>query len=77
MKNYTVTLRFFGLTGEYTTQEDVRAKHAASAKKKASRVIGNRDGYVVSVCEKPTPEPIFKVTGDGPAELKRLLSGAF
>lgn len=51
MKNFTVTLRFFGLTGEYTTQVNVRAKHAESAKKKASKCIGNRDGYVVTVCE--------------------------
>lgn len=51
MKKWTVTIRFQGLTGEYTSKVDVLAKTAASAKKKAARVIGNRDGYVVTVCE--------------------------
>ncbi len=51
MKNFTVKIRFQGLTGEYLSSIDVRAKTAESAKKKASKVIGNRDGYVVSVCE--------------------------
>ncbi len=51
MKNFIVNIRFFGLTGEYLSRVDVRAKTEASAKKKASKVIGNRDGYVVSVIE--------------------------
>lgn len=51
MKNFIVTLRFYGLTGEYTTRFECKAKTSASAKKKAERTIGNRDGYVVTILE--------------------------
>lgn len=56
MKDFTVTIRYQGLTGEYTSRVDVRAKNEASARKKASKTIGNRDGYVVSVVRAMTPE---------------------
>lgn len=55
MKPYTVTIRFQGLTGEYTNRVDVQAKTADSAVRKASKVIGNRDAYVVSVVPKVWP----------------------
>ena len=51
LKTFRATLRFTGLTGEYTTQHDVQAAHAEAARKKAAKVIGNRDGYVVTVVE--------------------------
>lgn len=51
MKNFTVKIRFTGLTGEYVSQVDVQARHASAATKKAEKSIGNRDGYVVSVTE--------------------------
>lgn len=51
MKNYTVTIRFTGLTGEYLSKVETRARDTKSAARKASKVIGNRDGYVVSVVE--------------------------
>lgn len=49
MKWWIVKLEFVGLTGKYQSSVDVRARDAASAEKKASRVIGNRDGRVISV----------------------------
>ncbi len=52
MKTFTVKIRYYGLTGEYMTSDDVLARTAESAKKKASKAIGNRDGMVISVCEK-------------------------
>lgn len=51
MKDFVVTIRFLGLTGEYTSQVEVKARNAESAKKKASKCIGNRDGEVVTVRE--------------------------
>lgn len=55
MKPYTVTIRFWGLTGEYENRVDVNAKTANSAVKKASKVIGNRDARVISVVPKVWP----------------------
>lgn len=52
MKTFTVTIRYTGLTGEYTTQTDHRARTAKSAANKARQAIGNRDGYVVGIKEK-------------------------
>jgi hypothetical protein len=51
MKTYTVTIEFAGLTGTYRSQVVERARSAKSAETKARRVIGNRDGFVVSVVE--------------------------
>lgn len=56
MKNFIVTIRYQGLTGEYTNKDVVRAASAASARRKGARVIGNRDGYVVSVVQEMTTE---------------------
>ncbi len=49
MKNWSVSIRYSGLSGEYLTKLFVKAKDQVSAKKKAEKTIGNRDGYVVSV----------------------------
>lgn len=51
MKNYTVKIEFLGLTGKYYSYVDVRAKTPKSAEKKASKTIGNRDGWIVEVKE--------------------------
>lgn len=49
MKKFIVTIRFIGLTGEYTSRVDVEARNAESARRKATKVIGNRSGEVVAV----------------------------
>lgn len=51
MKKYTVKIEFLGLAGTYFSNVDVEARNPAAAKRKASRVIGNRDGYIVDVKE--------------------------
>jgi hypothetical protein len=51
MRAYIVKIKFIGLTGEYFSDVAVEARNEASAKKKAARSVGNRDGEVVSVRE--------------------------
>ena len=51
MKNFITTIEFVGLTGTYRSQVENRAKNAKSAEAKARRVIGNRDGFVISTIE--------------------------
>lgn len=52
MRDFFVTIRFIGLTGEYKSTVEVKARDSASAEKKAARSIGNRDGMVVRVWPK-------------------------
>lgn len=49
MRTFTVRIEFIGLTGQYFSDVEVRARNESSAAKKASLTIGNRDGRVVSV----------------------------
>ena len=51
MKNYKVKIEFVGLTGKYNSEVEVLAKNEKSAEKKASKSIGNRDGWVIAVTE--------------------------
>jgi hypothetical protein len=51
MKDFIVTVEFSGLTGNYRSRIDVRARNAKSATRKARAHFGNRDGFVVSVIE--------------------------
>lgn len=49
MKGYIVTIEFMGLTGSYRSQVEVKARNEKSARTKAGRTIGNRDGVIVKV----------------------------
>lgn len=51
MKNFRVIIEFTGLGGTYRSEVKVLAKNSNSAINKASKVIGNRDGIVISVIE--------------------------
>lgn len=51
MKSFKVTIEFYGLTGKYTSEVEVRARDPKSAEKKAAKVIGNRDGFIQSCKE--------------------------
>lgn len=51
MKKWIVKIEFIGLTGQYFSEVEVTARSEKSAAKKASLVIGNRDGRVVLVRE--------------------------
>lgn len=58
MKTFKVKIEFVGLTGKYVSEVEVTAKNAKSAEKKASKSIGNRDGWVVAVTE-TLPRTVF------------------
>ena len=64
MKDFLVTLRFIGLTGEYTSQVDVRARDEKSARRKAEKTIGNRDGEVIAVRSLEDAMRAFENHGD-------------
>lgn len=51
MKTFITTIEFVGLSGSYRSQIETRAKNAKSAETKARKVIGNRDGFVISTVE--------------------------
>lgn len=51
MKTWLVKIEFIGLAGKYWSTVEVKARSEKSAMKKASQVIGNRDGWVVEAKE--------------------------
>lgn len=51
MKTFIVKIKFMGLTGKYVSEVEVKATTPQSAEKKASKAIGNRSAWIVSVVE--------------------------
>jgi hypothetical protein len=51
MKDFIITVEFFGLTGAYRSRIQVRAKNTRSAETKARKHFGNRDGSIISIVE--------------------------
>lgn len=51
MRTFKVKIEFCGLTGIYYSEFEVKARNVQSAERKASLVIGNRDGRIVACNE--------------------------
>lgn len=49
MKTFKIKLTFVGLTGEYSSTIEVRAKTSESALKKARLHVGNRDCVSIQI----------------------------